>query len=102
MQEQSAALLRDAGFECELLEAEPGRANLIARLTGEADGPTVTLLSHVDTVRADPEEWSRDPWGGELVDGWIWGRGALDMKGQVAAELAACLALGREASCCWS
>ena len=95
MQEQSAALLRDAGFECELLEAEPGRANLIARLTGEADGPTVTLLSHVDTVRADPEEWSRDPWGGELVDGWVWGRGALDMKGQVAAELAACLALGR-------
>ena len=58
-------------------------------------------------MRADPEEWSRDPWGGELVDGWVWGRGALDMKGQVAAELAACLELGRErlapapASCCW-
>ena len=95
VQEQTAALLRDAGFECELLEAEPGRANLLARLRGEAEGPTVTLLSHVDTVRADPEEWTRDPWGGELVDGWVWGRGALDMKGQVAAELAACLALGR-------
>ena len=50
----------------------------------------------MDTVRADREEWSRDPWGGDLVDGWVWGRGALDMKGQVAAELAACLELGRE------
>ena len=95
VQEQTAALLRDAGFECELLEAQPERANLVARLRGEADGPTLTLLSHVDTVKADREEWSRDPWGGELVDGWIWGRGALDMKGQVASELAACLALGR-------
>ena len=75
-------------------QAEPERANLIARLRGEADGPTLTLLSHVDTVKADPEEWSRDPWGGELVDGWIWGRGALDMKGQVASELAACLDAG--------
>ena len=49
----------------------------------------------MDTVRADPEEWSRDPWSGELADGWIWGRGALDMKGQVASELAACLELAR-------
>ncbi len=95
VQEQNAALLADAGFECELLEAAPGRANMVARLRGAADGPTLTLLSHVDTVRADREEWSRDPWGGELVDGWIWGRGALDMKGQVASELAACLSLGR-------
>ena len=95
VQEQTAALLSDAGFECELLEAQPGRANLVARLRGEEDGPTLTLLSHVDTVKADREEWSRDPWGGEHVDGWIWGRGALDMKGQVATELAACLELGR-------
>ena len=60
-----------------------------------SDGPTLTILGHIDTVRADPEEWSRDPWSGELVDGWIWGRGALDMKGQVASEVAACLELGR-------
>jgi acetylornithine deacetylase/succinyl-diaminopimelate desuccinylase-like protein len=78
----------------ELHAAEPERPNLIARLRG-GDGPTLTLLGHVDTVRADPEEWSRDPWGGELVDGWVWGRGALDMKGQVASEVAACLELGR-------
>jgi acetylornithine deacetylase/succinyl-diaminopimelate desuccinylase-like protein len=94
LQEELAAMLTDAGFECELLAAEPERPNLVARLRG-SDGPTLTILGHIDTVRADPEEWSRDPWSGELVDGWIWGRGALDMKGQVASEVAACLELGR-------
>ena len=94
LQEKLAAMLTDAGFECELLAAEPERPNLVARLRG-SDGPTLTILGHIDTVRADPEEWSRDPWSGELVDGWIWGRGALDMKGQVASEVAACLELGR-------
>jgi acetylornithine deacetylase/succinyl-diaminopimelate desuccinylase-like protein len=94
LQEGLKAMLEGAGFECELLAAERGRPNLIARLRG-GDGPTLTFLGHVDTVRADPDEWSRDPWGGDLVDGWVWGRGALDMKGQVAAELAACLDLGR-------
>ena len=95
VQAQTKSLLEEAGFEVELLEAEPKRANLIAKLRGAADGPTMTLLSHVDTVKADRDEWSRDPWSGELVDGWVWGRGALDMKGQVAAEIAACLELGR-------
>src|SRR4051794_12261136 len=87
-------MLSAAGFECELLAAEPGRPNLIARLRGAQDGPTLTYLGHVDTVRADPEEWSFDPWSGEVVDGWMRGRGALDMKGQVAAEVAAGAALG--------
>jgi acetylornithine deacetylase/succinyl-diaminopimelate desuccinylase-like protein len=86
--------LSAAGFECELLSAEQGRPNLIARLRGAGDGPTLTYLGHVDTVRADPEEWSFDPWAGEVVEGWMRGRGALDMKGQVAAEVAACVALG--------
>jgi acetylornithine deacetylase/succinyl-diaminopimelate desuccinylase-like protein len=95
LQEELAAKLGESGFECDLLAAEPERPNLVARLRGEADGPTLTLLGHVDTVRADQSEWSRDPWSGDLVEGWIWGRGALDMKGQVAAELAACLELGR-------
>jgi acetylornithine deacetylase/succinyl-diaminopimelate desuccinylase-like protein len=95
VQEETKGLLEGAGFEVELLEAEPKRANLVAKLRGAADGPVMTLLSHVDTVKADREEWTRDPWGGELVDGWVWGRGALDMKGQVAAEIAACLDLGR-------
>jgi acetylornithine deacetylase/succinyl-diaminopimelate desuccinylase-like protein len=86
--------LSAAGFECELLAAEPGRPNLVARLRGASEGPTLTYLGHVDTVRADPDEWSFDPWSGEVVDGWVRGRGALDMKGQVASEVAACLALG--------
>ncbi len=87
-------LLSEAGFECDLLAAEPERPNLVATLPGRADGPTLTLLGHVDTVRADPEEWSRDPWGGEVAEEQVWGRGALDMKGQVAAEVAAAAALG--------
>ena len=95
VQEDLAAILTEAGFECELLAAEPDRPNLVARLRGDRDGPTLTLLGHVDTVRADPEEWSRDPWSGAEIDGWILGRGALDMKGQVAAEVAACLELAR-------
>src|SRR5262245_29233488 len=86
--------LTAAGFECELLAAEPGRPNLVARLRGGQEGPTLTLLGHVDTVRADPEEWSFDPWAGDVVDGWVRGRGALDMKGQVASEVAACVELG--------
>jgi acetylornithine deacetylase/succinyl-diaminopimelate desuccinylase-like protein len=94
VQEFLRGTLMAAGFECKLLAAEPGRPNLIARLRGERDGPTLALLGHVDTVRADPDDWSFDPWAGEVVDGWVRGRGALDMKGQVAAEVAACVALG--------
>ncbi len=86
--------LTAAGFECEQLSAEPGRPNLVARLRGAGDGPTLTLLGHVDTVRADPEEWTFDPWAGDVADGWVRGRGALDMKGQVAAEVAAAATLG--------
>jgi acetylornithine deacetylase/succinyl-diaminopimelate desuccinylase-like protein len=95
---EAQSILRErltaAGFECELLEAEPSRPNLVARLRGEADGSTLAFLGHVDTVRADPDDWSFDPWAGDVVDGWVRGRGALDMKGQVAAEAAACIALG--------
>jgi acetylornithine deacetylase/succinyl-diaminopimelate desuccinylase-like protein len=87
-------MLTAAGFECRLLEAEPGRPNLVASLRGAQDGPTLAFLGHVDTVRADPEDWRFDPWGGDVVDGWVRGRGALDMKGQVAAEVAAGVALG--------
>jgi acetylornithine deacetylase/succinyl-diaminopimelate desuccinylase-like protein len=88
--------LADAGWECELLAAVEGRPNLVARLRGEAPGPVLALICHVDTVPADPSEWTRDPWGGDLDGGYVWGRGALDMKDQVAAEAAACVALGRD------
>ena len=60
------------------------------------DGPTLCYLGHVDTVLANAEEWTRHgPWSGDLADGFIWGRGALDMKSQTAAEIAAAAALAR-------
>jgi acetylornithine deacetylase/succinyl-diaminopimelate desuccinylase-like protein len=95
-QELLAQTLGDAGLECELLAAVPGRPNLVARLPGEASGEVLCLLAHVDTVPADPSEWSFDPWAGDVVDGMVRGRGAQDMKDQVAAEVAAAAALARE------
>jgi acetylornithine deacetylase/succinyl-diaminopimelate desuccinylase-like protein len=84
-----------AGFECELIGAEAERPNLIARLRGRSDGPRLCFQGHVDTVLADPSEWRVDPWSGEFMEGFVWGRGALDMKGQVACEVAAACELGR-------
>jgi acetylornithine deacetylase/succinyl-diaminopimelate desuccinylase-like protein len=103
-QEYLADHLQQAGFQCELLGAEPGRPNLIARLRADgappADepssaGPTLCYLGHVDTVLADAQEWAHDPWSGEVIDGYLWGRGSLDMKSQVAAEIAAAASLAR-------
>jgi acetylornithine deacetylase/succinyl-diaminopimelate desuccinylase-like protein len=94
-QEMLQAELEAAGFECELIGVASERPNLIARLAGRADGPRLCLLGHVDTVLADASEWQVDPWSGELRDGFLWGRGALDMKGQVACEVAAACELGR-------
>src|SRR5439155_259046 len=74
----------------------PERANLVARIPGRGSGPSLLLLSHTDTVLADPVEWTVDPWSGELRDGHVWGRGALDMKGQVAASAVAIASLARE------
>jgi acetylornithine deacetylase/succinyl-diaminopimelate desuccinylase-like protein len=95
LQEELGALLLQAGFEVALVGAVDERPNLVARLRGLAEGPTLCLLSHCDTVLADPLEWQRDPWSGDLVDGEIWGRGAQDMKSQTAAEVAAALDLAR-------
>ena len=95
-QQYLRGLLEVAGFEVELLAAVPGRPNLVARLAAPsgADGPALCLLGHVDTVLANPAEWEVSPWSGELRDdGCVWGRGALDMKSQVAAEVAAACAL---------
>lgn len=87
--------LAGVGVESELFAAEPHRANLVARIPG-GDGPTVMLTGHTDTVLADPAEWQRDPWSGDLVDGEVWGRGALDMKGHVAAATVAFASLARD------
>lgn len=96
----AAELLRDyleeSGVQCELYAKIPERANLVARIPGRSDGPKFLFLSHTDVVLADAAEWSADPFGGELRDGEVWGRGALDMKGQVAAEAVAIASLARE------
>ncbi len=95
-QEFLRALLEGAGFEVELLSAVEGRPNLVARMAAASDGPVLCLLGHIDTVLADPADWQVDPWAGELRDGCVWGRGAVDMKSQVAAEVAAIVALAQE------
>jgi acetylornithine deacetylase/succinyl-diaminopimelate desuccinylase-like protein len=96
---QAAHLLLDYlaqnGIQAELYARVPERANLVARIEG-GDGPTLAFLCHTDTVLADPAEWARDPWSGDLVDGEVWGRGALDMKDQVAANAVAFASLARE------
>jgi len=89
--------LRDAGLKTELLADDENRPNLVADLSSEGggDGPVLCYLGHVDTVLADPSEWKHDPWSGEVDDGYLWGRGAIDMKSQVAAEAVAAATLAR-------
>jgi acetylornithine deacetylase/succinyl-diaminopimelate desuccinylase-like protein len=88
--------LQAAGLRTEVLAASDERPNLVADLDSGHDGPTLCWLGHVDTVLADPSEWSHDPWSGDLADGCLWGRGALDMKSQVAAEAVAGATLARQ------
>jgi acetylornithine deacetylase/succinyl-diaminopimelate desuccinylase-like protein len=94
--EHLAAYLAEAGVEATLRGRSPERANLVARLRGTGDGPTVMLLGHTDVVLADAGEWTVPPFSGLERDGHVWGRGALDMKGQVAAEAVAFATLARE------
>ncbi len=83
-------LLRSHGIDAELLEGVPGRGNVVARLrSAQPRRRPLLLMGHLDVVGVEREHWTHDPFGGDLDDGFIWGRGALDMKGQVAAELVA-------------
>jgi acetylornithine deacetylase/succinyl-diaminopimelate desuccinylase-like protein len=90
-----AQVLNAAGIPAEVLESVPGRGSCFARLPATVSDPQppLILLSHLDVVPVDADAWSRDPFGGELVDGVVWGRGAVDMKQMVAMELAVMLAL---------
>src|ERR1700741_882217 len=90
--EYVAARLAEAGLEPVLLESAPGRANVVARIGGAgagADGAGALLLhGHLDVVPADPADWSVHPFSGEIRDGVLWGRGAVDMKNADAVLLA--------------
>jgi acetylornithine deacetylase/succinyl-diaminopimelate desuccinylase-like protein len=86
-----AGLLQDAGLQITLVAAEPGRPSLVARLPGRGDAPPLLLEGHVDVVSTAGQRWTYPPFAGEIVDGYIWGRGALDMKGGVAMFVAAAL-----------
>jgi acetylornithine deacetylase/succinyl-diaminopimelate desuccinylase-like protein len=77
-------LLEEAGIESELHERTPGRPNLVARLPGAGSAPGLLLYGHVDVVTTRGQEWRHPPFAGDLADGFVWGRGALDMKGGVA------------------
>ncbi len=92
-----ADVLRGDGIEAEVVELTPGRGSCFARLpaSGPSTEPPLILLSHIDVVPVDAESWTRDPFGAELVDGVVWGRGAVDMKNMVAMELAVMRALHR-------
>jgi acetylornithine deacetylase/succinyl-diaminopimelate desuccinylase-like protein len=92
-----ADVLSGDGIEAEVIELTEGRGSVFARLraNGPATDPPLILLSHIDVVPVDAESWTRDPFGGELVDGVVWGRGAVDMKNMVAMELGVMLALKR-------
>jgi acetylornithine deacetylase/succinyl-diaminopimelate desuccinylase-like protein len=90
--------LRDAGLVPEVVEPYPGRGSVAARLRGDGTGGLpLLLLGHLDVVPAPPERWTHDPFGADLADGYIWGRGAVDMKNLVAMELAVVRQLAAEA-----
>lgn len=79
-------LARD-GFQSEILESEPGRGSIITRLKGTGEKPNLLLLGHLDVVAANAKEWSVPPFDGLVKDGYVYGRGAYDMKGMVALEV---------------
>jgi len=85
-------LLREHGIESDRYEKAPGRPNLVARHAGANGGPPLLLQGHVDVVTTAGQEWSRPPFAAEVADGYVWGRGALDMKSGVAMMVSAFLA----------
>jgi acetylornithine deacetylase/succinyl-diaminopimelate desuccinylase-like protein len=89
-------LLEEAGCEVELYAKDPARLNLVSRLRGSGNRAPLLLQGHVDVVTTSGQNWTRPPFGGELVDGYVWGRGALDMKGGVAMMVSAFLRAARE------
>ena len=93
-----AGALSEAGLRPEVLELAPGRGSVVARLRGDGTrGEPLLLLSHLDVVPAPADAWSHDPFGADVADGYVWGRGAVDMKNLVAMELTVVRMLAAEA-----
>jgi acetylornithine deacetylase/succinyl-diaminopimelate desuccinylase-like protein len=90
-----ASVLQRDGIEARIFEPAPGKANLYARLAGDGSGRPIILLNHMDVVLASPQYWTVDPFSGVVKDGYVWGRGALDMKGEAIAQLMTMLVLKR-------
>jgi len=91
-----ATYLSANGVDSELIAADPARANLVARIRGTEGGPSLAFVGHSDVVPADPRDWTHPPFAGVLDDaGYLWGRGAVDMKNEVAARAAAMASLAR-------
>src|SRR6266851_63706 len=82
-------LLREANIDCARYESEPGRPNLVARVKGRGEAPPLLLQGHVDVVTTANQDWRHRPFGGDIIDGYLWGRGALDMKSGVAMMVGA-------------
>ena len=78
--------LEGAGLDVQRYESRPGRSSIVARIEGsDPEAPSLCLMGHTDVVPVSPEGWSNDPFGGELIDGEIWGRGAIDMLNLTAS-----------------
>ena len=91
--EYVAGVLAAGGIPAELIPHGPDRASVLARIAGRGEAPNLLYSAHLDTVPVGAEAWLHDPFGGEVADGKVWGRGAADMKGGLAAMIAAALAL---------
>jgi acetylornithine deacetylase/succinyl-diaminopimelate desuccinylase-like protein len=90
-----AQYLEKEGFKTEVIESAPGRGSLITKLKGSGEKPNLLLLSHIDVVAANPSEWTVQPFAGTVKDGYVYGRGAYDMKGMTAVEVLTLLLLKR-------
>jgi acetylornithine deacetylase/succinyl-diaminopimelate desuccinylase-like protein len=88
-------LVEEAGIDARIVAVADERSNLVARVAGTGEAPPLLLYGHVDVVTTERQQWTRPPFGGELVDGTVWGRGAIDMKGGVAMLVDAFLRAAR-------
>lgn len=83
------------GIDSAIYESAPGRGNLVARIPGNGKGRPLVLLAHLDVVAANPAQWTHPPFAAEIAEGYLWGRGAIDMKGMLAMETLAMFLLKR-------